>query len=68
MQALKMVMHATVEMLITGLSQLTLKNVTFHALAIQVNFAAARGVCKCMKPNLQKVKRLTLNWKQPSVG
>ena len=75
MQALKTAMHVTVEMLMTSLSQLTLKSVTFHALAIQVNSVAARGVCKYMIPemnteikniqNLQlKVQRRPLNRKQ----
>ena len=48
MQVLKMAMRATVEMLTTSSFQLTLKNVTSHALAIKVNSVAARGVCKCM--------------------
>ena len=56
MQVLKMAMHATVEILMTSLCRLTLKSVTFHALAIQVNSVAARGVCKYMIPNKQKVK------------
>ena len=55
MQVLKMAMHATVEMLMTSLCRLTLKSVTFHALAIQVNSVAARGVCKYMIPNIQTV-------------
>ena len=55
MQVLKIAMHATVEMLITSLSQLTLQNVTSHALEIKVNSVAARGVCKYMIPNIQKV-------------
>ena len=55
MQVLKIAMHATVEMLITSLSQLILENVTSHALEIKVNSVAARGVCKYMIPNIQKV-------------
>ena len=55
MQVLKMAMHATAEMLTTSSSQPTLKNVTFHALGILVNFAAARGDCKYMIPVI-KVK------------
>ena len=50
MQVLKMAMHASAEMLMTSLSQLTLKSVTFHVLAILVNSVAARGVYKYMIP------------------
>ena len=64
MQVLKMAMHATVEMLITSLSQPTLKSVTSHALAILVSSVAARGACKYMIPNIQKVQRHALNRKQ----
>ena len=79
MQVLKMAMHVTVEMLMISLSQLTLKSVTFHALALLVNSVAARGVCKYMilksskmkmltSPNIQKLQlkhqRLNLNLKQ----
>ena len=59
MQALKMVMHATVEMLMTSLSQLTLESVTFHAQVMLVNSVAARGVCKYMIPESSKMKMLT---------
>ena len=76
MLVLKMAMHATVEMLMTSLSQPTLKNVTFHALAIKVNSVVAHGVFKYMipesskmkmltSPNIQNLKRLNLNQKQP---
>ena len=64
MQVLKMAMHATVEMLITSLSQPTLKSVTSHALAILVSSVAARGACKYMISNIQKVQRHALNRKQ----
>ena len=56
MQVLKMVMHASVEMPITSSSQLTLKNVTFHALVILVNSVAARGVCKYMIPDSSEIQ------------
>ena len=76
MQVLKMATHVTVEMLMTSLSQLTLENVTSHALAILVSSVAARGVYKYMipesskmkmltSPNIQNLKRLNLNQKQP---
>ena len=60
MQVLKMAMHATVEMLMRGSSQPTLKNVTFHALGILVNSAAARGVCKYMILDSLEIKTLTI--------
>ena len=60
MRVLKMAMHATVEMLMTSLSQLTPKNVIFHALAIKVNSVAARGVCKSMILKSLKMKMLTI--------
>ena len=56
MQVLKMGMHVTVEMLMTSLSQPTLANVTFHALAIQVNSVAARGICKYMIPDSKEIQ------------
>ena len=56
MLVLKMAMHATVEILITSLSQLTLKNVTSHVLAIKVNSVAARGVCKYMIPDSKEIQ------------
>ena len=56
MQVLKMAMHVTAEMLMTSLSQLTLVNVTFHALAILVSSAAAHGVCKYIIPNFSKIQ------------
>ena len=56
MQVLKMAMHATVEMLMTSLSQLTLESVTFHALVIKVNSVAAHGVCKYMIPDSSKIQ------------
>ena len=55
MQVLRMAMHATAEMLMATLSQLTLKSVTFHVLGIQVNSVAARGVCKYMIPEIMMV-------------
>ena len=74
MQVLKMAMHATVEMLMTSLSQLTLDSVTFHALAILGNSVAVRGVYKYMIPEMMtisnihklqlKVKRQGLDQKQ----
>ena len=61
MQLLRMAMHASVEMLMISLPQLTLKSVTFHALAIQVNSVAARGVCKYMIPEMNtEIKMLTI--------
>ena len=75
-QVWKMAMHASVEMLMTSSSQLTLKSVTTHALAIKVNSVAAHGVCKFMiseiklvtPTNIQKLQvklpRLNLNRKQ----
>ena len=57
MQELKLAMHATVEMLMTSLSQLTLKNVTPHAPAILVDSVAARGVCKYMIPDSLEIKK-----------
>ena len=56
MQALEMAMHATAEMLMTSLSQRTLKNVTSHALAIKGNSVAARGVCKYMIPDSSEIQ------------
>ena len=56
MQALKMVMHATVEMPMTSLFRLTLESVTFHALAILVNYVAALGVCKYMILEIKVVR------------
>ena len=68
MQVLKMAMHATVEMLITSLSQLTLESVAFHALVMLVNSVAAHGVYKYMIPESSmlklKLQRLNLNQKQ----
>ena len=58
MQALKMAMHASVEMPITSSSQLTLKSVTFHALVILVSSVAAHGVYKYMIPD---IKMLTIS-------
>ena len=55
MQVLRMAMHATVVMLITSLSPLTLENVTSHALAILVSSVAARGVYKYLIPEIQMV-------------
>ena len=55
MQVLKMAMHATAEMLMTSLSQLSPKSVTSHALAILVSSVAARGVCKYMILNQKQL-------------
>ena len=66
MQVLKMVMHVTVVMLMTSLSQLTLKSVTSHALAIQINSVAAHGVCKYMKLQINlHLNRKQLRHQQP---
>ena len=59
MQVLRMAMHATVEMLMTSLSQLILENVTFHALVMLVSSVAAHGVYKYMIPESSKMKMLT---------
>ena len=56
MLVLKMAMHATVEMLMTSLSRLTLQSVTSHALVIMVNSVAAHGVCKYMIPNIHQLQ------------
>ena len=56
MQVLKMAMHATAEILMTSLSQLILKNVTFHALVMLVSYVAARGVYKYMIPDSLKTQ------------
>ena len=61
MQVLKMAIHATVEMPMTSLSQLTLKSVKYHALAIMVNSVAARGVFKYMIPDLSVIKMLGIS-------
>ena len=56
MLVLKMAMHATVEMLMTSLSRLTLQSVTSHVLVILVNSVAAHGVCKYMIPNIYQLQ------------
>ena len=56
MRVLKTAMHASAEMQMIDLSQLTLVNVTFHALAILVNSVAVRGVCKYMIPDTSEIQ------------
>ena len=68
MQVLKMVMHVTVEMLMTSLSQLILENVTFHAKAIKVNSVAAHGVCKYLIPEIKMVTILNTQFVEVNVN
>ena len=67
MPVLKMAMLATVEMLMTNLSQLTLKSVLPHVLAIKVNSVAARGVCKYMIPKIKLATIPNIQRLQPKV-